>query len=151
MTPSSARAREFGIQTIQTWTWRDMCERWAWFEALGWDSLWLPDHFVPSANNDQPMFEAWTLLSALATQTERVRIGVLVSSAICFNPSGFSDSKGSSMNSKPIGSIALASCEVAPYSRTRALNKLLFPAFTGPASTTRGAGPMSAHRNGWRS
>ena len=65
MTPSSVPTRKFGIQTIQTWTWREMCERWAWFETLGWDSLWLPDHFVPSANNDQPMFEAWTLLSAL--------------------------------------------------------------------------------------
>ncbi len=80
MTPSAITARSFGIQTIQTWTWREMHERWAWFEELGWESLWLPDHFVPTAGPDGPMFEAWTLLAALATKTTRARLGVLVSS-----------------------------------------------------------------------
>lgn len=72
--------REFGIQTIQTWTWSELRDRWTWFESLGFDSLWLPDHFVPTARPEGPMFEAWTLLSALATQVGRVRIGILVSS-----------------------------------------------------------------------
>lgn len=72
--------RSFGIQTIQTWTWDEIRTRWQWFEELGWDSLWLPDHFVPTARPEGPMFEAWTLLSALATQVPRVRMGVLVSS-----------------------------------------------------------------------
>lgn len=80
MTVSPDSARSFGIQTIQTWTWQDMCERWTWFEDMGWESLWLPDHFVPSANPEGPMFEAWTLLAALATHTSTARIGVLVSS-----------------------------------------------------------------------
>ena len=77
-TPDTART--FGIQTIQTWTWPEMCERWAWFEQMGWESLWLPDHFVPTANPTGPMFEAWTLLSALATHTSKARLGILVSS-----------------------------------------------------------------------
>ena len=80
MTVPSDATFEFGIQTIQTWTWQEMHERWSWFEELGWDSLWLPDHFVPSANPSGPMFEAWTLLAALATHTTRARLGVLVSS-----------------------------------------------------------------------
>jgi len=76
----AARRRQFGIQTIQTWTWQELCDRWRWFEQLGFDSLWLPDHFVPTARPEGPMFEAWTLLSALATQVTRVRLGILVSS-----------------------------------------------------------------------
>lgn len=76
----AAPDREFGIQTIQTWTWLELRDRWTWFESLGFDSLWLPDHFVPTARPEGPMFEAWTLLSALATQVSRVRIGILVSS-----------------------------------------------------------------------
>jgi alkanesulfonate monooxygenase SsuD/methylene tetrahydromethanopterin reductase-like flavin-dependent oxidoreductase (luciferase family) len=80
MTASPESARSFGIQTIQTWTWQEMCDRWTWFEDLGWESLWLPDHFVPTANPEGPMFEAWTLLSALATHTSTARVGVLVSS-----------------------------------------------------------------------
>jgi alkanesulfonate monooxygenase SsuD/methylene tetrahydromethanopterin reductase-like flavin-dependent oxidoreductase (luciferase family) len=83
----SNRAREFGMQTIQTWTWNDTCERWKWFESLGFDSLWLTDHLTRTANPGDPYLEAWMLLSALATQVERVRIGVLVSSNTFRHPS----------------------------------------------------------------
>ncbi|HEV2129234.1 MAG TPA: TIGR03560 family F420-dependent LLM class oxidoreductase [Thermomicrobiales bacterium] len=70
----------FGIHTIQTWTWPELRDCWKWFESLGFDSLWLPDHYFPTAGRDKPMFEAWTLLSGLALVTERARIGILVSS-----------------------------------------------------------------------
>ena len=72
--------RQFGIHTIQTLTWPEMRERWQWLEGLGFDSLWLPDHFFPTAGKDVPMMEAWTLLAGLATATFRARIGILVSS-----------------------------------------------------------------------
>jgi alkanesulfonate monooxygenase SsuD/methylene tetrahydromethanopterin reductase-like flavin-dependent oxidoreductase (luciferase family) len=64
-----------------------MRERWQWFESLGFDSLWLPDHFVPTARPEGPFFEAWTLLAALATQTEQARIGIMVSSNTFRHPS----------------------------------------------------------------
>jgi F420-dependent oxidoreductase-like protein len=80
MTDTSKAPVEFGIHTIQTWTWPELRDRWQWLESLGFDSLWLPDHFFPTAGRDKPMFEAWTLLSGLALVTERVRIGILVSS-----------------------------------------------------------------------
>jgi alkanesulfonate monooxygenase SsuD/methylene tetrahydromethanopterin reductase-like flavin-dependent oxidoreductase (luciferase family) len=80
MTDPSSAPRLFGIHTIQTWTWTELRDRWRWLESLGFDSLWLPDHYFPTAGSDKPMFEAWTLLSGLALVTERARIGILVSS-----------------------------------------------------------------------
>ncbi len=80
MAASSGSGLRFGIHTIQTWTWPELRDRWTWFEELGFDSLWLPDHFFPTAGRDKPMFEAWTLLSGLALVTRRARIGILVSS-----------------------------------------------------------------------
>lgn len=81
------RPRTFGIQTIQHWTWEETRTRWRWFEELGFDSLWLTDHFVRTAHPESPYFEAWTLLSALAVVVERPRIGVLVSSNTFRHPS----------------------------------------------------------------
>jgi F420-dependent oxidoreductase-like protein len=70
----------FGIQTPQTRSWPEMVSLWQRAEALGFESAWLPDHFVPPFRPEGPLFEAWTLLAALATRTERLRLGVLVSS-----------------------------------------------------------------------
>lgn len=80
MSDVSGAPRLFGMHTIQTWTWPELRDRWQWFEDLGFDSLWLPDHFFPTAGRDKPMFEAWTLLAGLALVTRRARIGILVSS-----------------------------------------------------------------------
>jgi len=67
----------FGIMTLQDRLWSAEVERWQRIEALGFDSIWLADHFYP------PWLEAWTLLAALATTTTRVRMGTLVT-AIAF-------------------------------------------------------------------
>jgi F420-dependent oxidoreductase-like protein len=49
-------------------------------EQLGYDTFWLNDHFVPVlGDKKRPHFESWTLLTALATQTQRIRLGILVS------------------------------------------------------------------------
>jgi alkanesulfonate monooxygenase SsuD/methylene tetrahydromethanopterin reductase-like flavin-dependent oxidoreductase (luciferase family) len=45
------------------------------------EHAWLFDHLMPIAGDPEgPIFEGWTLVSALAAQTERLRLGLMVTS-----------------------------------------------------------------------
>ncbi len=58
-------------------------------EAGGFDSIWVGDHLLYRADGrpERGPWEAWTLLSALAAATERVRLGPLVA-CTAFHPPG---------------------------------------------------------------
>ena len=49
-------------------------------EAIGLDSVWVPDHLLsgPSDDRTEGIHEAWTIVAALAASTRRVELGQLV-------------------------------------------------------------------------
>ena len=89
---------QIGVIVPQGWTgeydgwdplvaWRRTTEIAAQAERLGFESIWLFDHFhtVPKPK-DELTFESFTSLSALAAQTRRVRLGHIVICTAFRNP-----------------------------------------------------------------
>jgi alkanesulfonate monooxygenase SsuD/methylene tetrahydromethanopterin reductase-like flavin-dependent oxidoreductase (luciferase family) len=69
----------FGIVTLQDVPWETLLKRWKSSEELGFDSAWVADHFVNYENPSGSWFDGWILMAALASQTSRIRIGIISS------------------------------------------------------------------------
>jgi alkanesulfonate monooxygenase SsuD/methylene tetrahydromethanopterin reductase-like flavin-dependent oxidoreductase (luciferase family) len=76
----------FGIMSIQDLPWPTLVEHWQHIESLGYDSVWVADHFLNPHAIEENWFDGWTTLAALATQTSTIRIGTLVTNIIYRNP-----------------------------------------------------------------
>lgn len=62
-------------------SWDDLAAIWREADAADFfDAGWLFDHFYPPRGPIRPMWEAWTLLASLAAITQRMRLGVMVTS-----------------------------------------------------------------------
>ena len=55
-------------------------------EECGLEAVWLPDHFQTVPPSQAFVFESWSLLSAIAAHTSRIRLGQLVSGNGYRNP-----------------------------------------------------------------
>lgn len=77
---SGPQPLRFGICTDQNLPWDRTVALWRYYESLGFDSIWICDHFTQPSRPGGWYFEGMTALAGLAALTERVRVGVLVAS-----------------------------------------------------------------------
>src|SRR5690242_20840047 len=83
--PTGIRLGLFISQVDRTWEHLRSDVRLA--EHLGFDHAWLVDHLMaPAPPFERSCLEAWTLLAALAVDTRRIGLGVLVSSNLLRHP-----------------------------------------------------------------
>ena len=76
----SESALSFGIKTTPAnVSYGDILRVWLDADAIHEiEHAWLYDHLLPRVGaGSEPIYEAWTLLTALAAQTRRLRVGVL--------------------------------------------------------------------------
>ena len=59
-------------------SWPMLRDRARLLEELGYDGLWLVDHFWANGMPDLDFLEGWTTLAALAVATEKLRLGLMV-------------------------------------------------------------------------
>jgi alkanesulfonate monooxygenase SsuD/methylene tetrahydromethanopterin reductase-like flavin-dependent oxidoreductase (luciferase family) len=80
---SVALPLRFGALTFQVLRYEDLRDDVRFLEQAGFDAAWLADQIVPV---ELPVMEAWTTLAALAANTERIRLGTLVTNVAMRNP-----------------------------------------------------------------
>ncbi|MFL6081310.1 MAG: LLM class F420-dependent oxidoreductase [Ornithinibacter sp.] len=69
----------FGLKLSQNATIDQLRDLWRLADDGGFDSCWVMDHFATlGPADDGPIFEAWTMLAAMAQLTTRTRIGCAV-------------------------------------------------------------------------
>ncbi len=83
---SSAVPIRFGATIVQVVPFPLVCEDFVFAETIGLDNAWVIDQFWIDGAPSVPLLEAWTTLAALARETERIRIGAMVTNVATRNP-----------------------------------------------------------------
>lgn len=102
MSDSTARRLKIGIflplfedkMDGRTARWTDLLAMVKRAEDLGFDSAWVPEHFIfrsdqpntSTGQTDSGAWECWSLLAAFAAATTRIELGPLVSCTGFHNP-----------------------------------------------------------------
>ncbi|NIR15508.1 LLM class flavin-dependent oxidoreductase [Candidatus Bathyarchaeota archaeon] len=76
---------KFGLESTP-YPWERISELANYVERVGFDSFWMPDHTIGFGIRRWNALEAWTTLSALATQTTEVRLGTCVGDVYRHHP-----------------------------------------------------------------
>jgi F420-dependent oxidoreductase-like protein len=71
---------DFSLWPVGSRSWQDILETAEYAERTGWHGVWIADHFMANGAEGVgvPMNECMALLAALASRTERVRLGSMV-------------------------------------------------------------------------
>jgi len=76
----------FGILVPQIGPWHALLERCLEVERLGYESLWVGDHYFLEPLPHFELFEAMTVLGGIAASVPRVRFGAMTTNVIYRNP-----------------------------------------------------------------
>jgi alkanesulfonate monooxygenase SsuD/methylene tetrahydromethanopterin reductase-like flavin-dependent oxidoreductase (luciferase family) len=78
--PIGVNLRSIGVEFA--W-WRDSARR---LESAGYEAVYCWDHFVSRGDRTSSVLEAWTTLTAVAAQTERIMLGTFVANVMNRHP-----------------------------------------------------------------
>ncbi|MFX1509441.1 MAG: LLM class flavin-dependent oxidoreductase [Promethearchaeota archaeon] len=77
---------KFGVVSTPS-AWDRILDTATYIEKMGFDSFWMPDHTVGFGIRRWDALEAWSALSAVATQTKKVKLGTCVGDTYRHHPS----------------------------------------------------------------
>ena len=76
----------FGATLLQVVPYPLLRDDFAFVESIGLDNAWVIDQFGIDGVPEIPLLEAWATLGAIAADTERIRVGSMVTNVANRNP-----------------------------------------------------------------